>query len=78
MEALGWHAFYASARAPKSIIHSWSASIATVLRIPDLRNKMIALGVQPTGTTPEALSAIMEADTRYWRGIIKATGFTAQ
>jgi len=39
---------------------------------------MITLGVQPTGTTPKALSAIMEADTVHWRRIIKATGFTAE
>jgi tripartite-type tricarboxylate transporter receptor subunit TctC len=46
--------------------------------MPDLRDRMIALGVRPTGTTPEALSAIMEVDTRYWRRIIKASGFTAE
>ena len=38
----------------------------------------LSLGVEPTGTTPEALAAIMAADTARWAPIIKASGFTAE
>jgi tripartite-type tricarboxylate transporter receptor subunit TctC len=39
--------------------------------------RFLSLGVEPTGTTPEALAAIMAADTARWAPIIKASGFTA-
>jgi len=32
--------------------------------------------VEPTGTTPEALAAIIAADTVRWAPVVKAAGFT--
>jgi tripartite-type tricarboxylate transporter receptor subunit TctC len=42
----------------------------------ELRERLIHLGLEPTGTTPEELAAIMAADTARWRPIIKASGFS--
>ena len=43
-----------------------------------VRERLLALGLEPTGTTPEALAAIMAADTARWAPIIKAAGFSAE
>ena len=48
------------------------------LRTPELREKLIRLGVEPTGTTPEALAAIIAADTARWGPVVKAAGFTVE
>ena len=53
-----------------------SAAIADALSSSELRARFINLGYEPSGTTPEQLSAIMAADAARWGPIIKASGFT--
>jgi tripartite-type tricarboxylate transporter receptor subunit TctC len=78
VDASGWHGVYAPAGTPKRVIDHLSATIVAALQTPELREKLAAIGLEPTGTTPEALAAIMAADTARWRPIIKASGFTAE
>ena len=78
VEAVGWHGVYAPAGTPRPVIDRLSSAIVAALQIPALRDRFIALGLEPTGTTPDALAAIMAADTARWRPIIKASGFTAE
>jgi tripartite-type tricarboxylate transporter receptor subunit TctC len=60
------------------VIDRLSAAIVAALRTPEIRERFLSLGVEPTGTTPEALAAIMAADTARWAPIVKASGFTAE
>jgi tripartite-type tricarboxylate transporter receptor subunit TctC len=76
-QATGWHAVYAPAATPAQVIDRLSGAIVAALESPELRAKLVALGVEPTGTTPEQLAAIMAADTAHWAPIIKAAGFNA-
>jgi tripartite-type tricarboxylate transporter receptor subunit TctC len=76
-DLVGWHAVYAPAGTPQPVIEQLSSAIVAALQAPDLREKFIALGLEPTGTTPQALAEIMAADTARWRPIIQAAGFTA-
>jgi tripartite-type tricarboxylate transporter receptor subunit TctC len=78
IEAVGWHALYAPSGTPPAAIDRWSASIASAVRTPDVRDRMIAIGLEPTGTGPKELAAIMAADTLHWRAIIESVGFTAE
>jgi len=77
VEATGWHAVYAPAATPVQVIDRLSGAIVAALESPELRAKLVALGVEPTGTTPEQLASIMAADTAHWAPIIKAAGFHA-
>ena len=78
VDAIGWHGVFAPAGTPQPVIDQLSATIVAALQAPEFREKFIALGLEPTGTTPQALAAIMAADTARWRPIIKASGFTAE
>lgn len=77
VEATGWHAVYAPAATPAPVIDRLSAAIVVALETPELRAKLVALGLEPTGTTPKQLASIMAADTAHWAPIIKAAGFNA-
>jgi len=77
-DAVGWIAVYARAGTPKTLLDRLSAVIVETVRTPEIRERLLSLGVEPTGTTPEALAAIMAADTVRWAPIIKASGFTAE
>ena len=75
IEGTGWIGVYAPAKTPAAMIDQVSAAIAGALKNPELRDRFVNLGYEPTGTTPEQLSAIMAADTARWGPIIKASGF---
>ena len=78
VDAVGWAGVYARAGTPKPVIDRLSAAIVAALRTPEIKERFLSLGVEPTGTTPEALAAIMAADTARWAPIVKASGFTAE
>jgi tripartite-type tricarboxylate transporter receptor subunit TctC len=60
------------------VIDQLSRTIVAALQTPALQQKFVALGLEPTGTTPQMLAAIMAADTARWRPIVKASGFTLE
>ncbi len=78
VQAVGWHGVYAPAGTPPPAVDRLSTAIVAAVRSPELRKKFAALGLEATGTTPQALAAIMAADTAHWRPIIKAAGFAAE
>jgi tripartite-type tricarboxylate transporter receptor subunit TctC len=78
IEGTGWIGIYAPARTPPAIVARVSSAIAAALKAPELRERFINLGYEPTGTTPEQLTAIMAADAERWGPIIRASGFTAE
>jgi tripartite-type tricarboxylate transporter receptor subunit TctC len=78
IEAVGWHGMYAPAGTAQPVIERLSSTIVAALRTPELREKFTALGLEPTGTTPHALAAIMAADTARWAPIVKASGINLE
>ncbi|MEO8508662.1 MAG: tripartite tricarboxylate transporter substrate binding protein [Betaproteobacteria bacterium] len=78
IEAVGWTALYAPAKTPARLIDHLSAAIVDVLRSRDFRQKFTEAGLEATGTTPQALTAIMAADTVRWSAIIKDVGYVAE
>jgi tripartite-type tricarboxylate transporter receptor subunit TctC len=78
LDAVGWAGVFARAGTPRPLIDRLSRSIVASLRAPEIRERFLSLGVEPTGTTPEELAAIMAADTARWAPIVKASGFTAE
>jgi tripartite-type tricarboxylate transporter receptor subunit TctC len=77
LDAEGWLGVYVPAKTPKPVIDQLSSAIVKALQTAEIREKFIALGLEPTGTSPEALAAIMAADTARWRPVIKAANFSA-
>jgi tripartite-type tricarboxylate transporter receptor subunit TctC len=75
--AIGWNAVYAPAATPKPLVDRLSVAIAKALRTPDIRDKVMDLGAEPTGTTPDELAAIVAADTAFWAPIVRAAGLAA-
>lgn len=71
----GWFGFYVPAATPRPAIDRLNAAIVRALNAPEVKEKILALGFEPTGTTPEEFARIMAADTARWGPIIKASGF---
>jgi tripartite-type tricarboxylate transporter receptor subunit TctC len=76
IEGSGWIGVYAPAKTPQAVVEALSSAIGAAVRAPEIGERLVRLGYEPTGTSPGELAAIMAADTARWAPIIKASGFT--
>ena len=70
--AVAWFALVAPPRTPAAIAARLSASVAEILRSPDIARRYAEVGPTPVGDTPEEMAAWMREDTGRWRAVIKA------
>jgi tripartite-type tricarboxylate transporter receptor subunit TctC len=75
LEGTGWFGAYAPAKTPKDVVNRLSKSIIDALKAPDVRDRLEALGLEPTGLGPGELARIQKADYDKWGPIIKTSGF---
>jgi tripartite-type tricarboxylate transporter receptor subunit TctC len=75
MEGMGWQAFHTTARTPRPTIDRLSTTIAAAIKAPEMNERLLALGLEPVGSTPEELAKRMAEDTVRWAPIVKASGF---
>ena len=71
-----WFAMMAPAGTPKPILQFLAAEIDKALKDPEVRDKLIALGLTPRGTTPDALGTAMRAQLTRYGTLIKQAGIT--
>ncbi len=76
-QAGSWLGFAGPAGMPAEVVRKLSADINAVLQQADVRARFAALGVDPIGTTPEEISAIMRADLDKWSKVIRAANIKA-
>jgi tripartite-type tricarboxylate transporter receptor subunit TctC len=77
IEGTGWQAFHTSARTPRPTIDRLSAAIASAVRSPEVSTRLLALGLEPVGSTADELSKRTAEDMARWAPIVKASGFRA-
>lgn len=63
---------------PREIILRLNHDINEILKTPDMRDKMLAAGIAPTGGTPEQLDALIASESDKWQRVIKISGAKAQ
>jgi tripartite-type tricarboxylate transporter receptor subunit TctC len=57
---------------PKETIDFLHREIAAILSAPDVREKILALGFEPSGITPAEFGAYIKAEIAKWRKVIEA------
>jgi len=76
--ATGWYGMFAPAKTPPDLIAQLNKVIVDAVRSPQFKDRMMAFGLQPTGTSAEAFAHIVEDDSALWVPAIKASGFKAE
>jgi tripartite-type tricarboxylate transporter receptor subunit TctC len=70
-----WDGMWLPARSSPDFAQRLSAAVATVLGKPEVKDKLLAIGLIPVGSTPEALTQELAANTAFWQPIVQATGY---
>ena len=73
-----WFAMLAPAGTPKAITQALQAEVAKALADPETRDKLIAQGLSPRGTTPEELGRATRAQLTRYGELIKQNNITAE
>jgi tripartite-type tricarboxylate transporter receptor subunit TctC len=77
-EVSAWFGLLAPAGTPKPVIDALYASIAAILRQPEVMKQLFDLGAEPGGNTPEAYARQIAADVEKWKKVVAATGVKAE
>jgi tripartite-type tricarboxylate transporter receptor subunit TctC len=73
--AAGWYGMFAPAKTPADVIARLNHAIVDGVKSADVRERMKAAGLQPTGTSAAELGRIQRRDSEFWAPAIKASGF---
>ncbi|RZI69197.1 tripartite tricarboxylate transporter substrate binding protein [Variovorax guangxiensis] len=66
-----WYAMFVPAKTPKSAIDKLNKVINTVVREPEIRDKLLAQGSEGVGGPPEALGKIVDTELVRWAKLAK-------
>lgn len=69
-DVTSWYGLVAPKGTPDAIVHKWQTDVAAILRQPDVRDKLDALGLEPVGNTPQAFGTQIASETLKWRAIV--------
>jgi tripartite-type tricarboxylate transporter receptor subunit TctC len=73
-QATAWYALFAPAGTPSDIVHKIAADATKALQMPDVREKLAALGADPVGGTPEEFAARLKQENARWGDAIRKSG----
>ncbi len=68
----------APAATPRDIVNTLSGAMMKVLQMPDVRQRLINLGYEPIGSTPEDFAANLRSEMAKWAKAVKAAKIRVQ
>lgn len=77
-EAGLWYGFVGPAKIPADIVRRLNSEIVAVLALPDIRERLLAQGVEARPTTPEEFARIITTDIARWAVVVKRAGLRAE
>jgi tripartite-type tricarboxylate transporter receptor subunit TctC len=75
--AVGWFGVLAPAATPRATVAKASADVNRVLAEREVRERMLGLGADPSGDTPEEFARFIRDDQAKWSKLMKEAGITA-
>jgi tripartite-type tricarboxylate transporter receptor subunit TctC len=73
-----WYGIVAPGATPKPVIARLHAEINKAMKLPEMRERFIALGADPAASTPEEFSALIRDEYARWSKLIQSAGIRAE
>ncbi len=70
-EVTGWYGVLAPGGTPRAPVDRLSGEIAKYLKLPDTRSKLLAMGMDPIGNSPDQMAAHIHAELVKWAKVAK-------
>lgn len=76
-EVSGWYGIAAPLNTPSPVVEKFNRDIARVLKLNDVRERMMAEAFLPTSGTPAQFGELVRSEVEQWKKIIKQAGLSA-
>jgi tripartite-type tricarboxylate transporter receptor subunit TctC len=77
-EATSWFGLVTPAGVTKDIVARLNSESVRILQNPEYRDRFIAAGFDPAGSSPEELATYIRAEIERWAKVIKSTGIKVE
>ncbi|CAN0464316.1 unnamed protein product, partial [Phaeothamnion confervicola] len=77
-EAIEWNGIVVPAGTPPAIITRLNQAIVKSLSIPEVKERIVGLGADPVGSSPEEFAAFIKKEIATWTKVIKEVGITVE
>ena len=76
-EANIWYGLLAPAGTPAAVVNKLNSELERLLRQRDVRERMLALGFEPTRSTPAEFEGLIKNDIQKWSKVVRESGAKA-
>jgi tripartite-type tricarboxylate transporter receptor subunit TctC len=76
-EAVSWYGVLAPAGTPREVVARLNTEIVRALKLPDVRQLMLAQGAEPVSESPAQFAALIKADVMKWGEVVRKSGAKA-
>jgi tripartite-type tricarboxylate transporter receptor subunit TctC len=73
-DAVSWFALFAPANTPRPVVDKLQAEVSKILKSPEVSKKLLDLGLEPVGSTPDELASYQKAEIAKWSKVVKDSG----
>lgn len=77
-EVNSWYGVFVPSATPKSAVTRLNRELVQILMLPDVKERLTRDGVEPAGSTPEQLIAVVQAEKKLWTQVIRDAGIKFQ
>jgi tripartite-type tricarboxylate transporter receptor subunit TctC len=70
----GWFGLFAPAGTPRPIVERINKEVNRILQMPDVKQRLNEIGLEPLGGTPEQLAEHVTRELAKWPALVKASG----
>ena len=75
-EPMGWFGLFLPVATPKPVVDKFSVEIQRILKLPDVREKIEAMGLIPGGDTQENFAKVIKSDAEIYARIVRDAKIT--
>ncbi len=73
-EVVGWYGMVGPAKMPAPIVARLHAELLRIIQMPEIRDRILADGSEPVGSSPEEFTRYLHADLAKWARLVKESG----
>lgn len=77
-EVNSWYGVFVPSKTPKPVVARLNKELVRALALPDVKERLSRDGVEPGGSTPEQLNAVVQAEKKLWTKVIRDAGIKVQ
>ena len=70
-DVVGWFGWLAPANTPQAIVDRLHREIVRILAQPDMKERLVGLGADPVGNSPQAFAAFIRSEHAKWSRVIR-------